>query len=649
MKSRSSWTAAAKTSIGLACCQKKKTIFAAVIFHLVATLISSPAWAEQTPAPTVLIINQSDTIRPWPNAIVTAIRSALLDRAGNNASLYIENLYLYDFNGETYQNSLHDFFQQKYRDKHIAVLVAIGSSALPIALHLRESLWPAASLIFAAVDERSAKQNFPGRVTGITMHMSLADMIKATQLLLPRTRRIAIVGDPFPKQLYYTNFPEEIASLRQQFEFIDLTGLPLDEVRQRVARLPDDTVIFYTGINSVRNVSYAGAEILPLITEVANRPVIVNVDPYLGSGAVGGYLLSPTLIGQVTGETILRVLAGESASNIPIREGPVPRPTFDWRQLERWNISPTRLPLDSDLRFRAPTPWELYQWEIVAGGVILILQAALITGLILERQRRLRAEKESRTRFLEVIHLNRTATAGAFSASIAHELKQPLGAILANAETGKILLSRPSPDLAELTELIADIRRDNQRATDIIDHLRGLLAKRGEVELQAVDVDDAVEAAIHVLQHQAAELDILLSKELARPSILVRADPVHVQQVVLNLALNGMEAMADTPPSRRRLEFRTALNGGSEVEISVSDRGTGIEEARLRSIFDGFYTTKQHGTGLGLAISRSIVETYGGRIWAENREEGGATIRFTLPLAQGSERLPPDHLHGDVA
>jgi len=609
---------------------------------LVAVLISASLvcvtlsqGSAQTPPQSVLVINQSDTVRPWPNAIVSAIRSVLLAHAAAPTPVYIENLDLYHFGGEAYQGSLHDFLQQKYRDKPITVLVVIGPAAVPIALRLRESLWPTASLIFTAVDEATAAQSFPARVTGLTMRMSLADMVRATRLLLPATREIAIVGDPFSKQLYYTTFAQEMDAFQQEFRFTDLTGLPLDELRRRVAKLPDHAVIFYTGINTVQNASYAGAEVLPLITEVANRPVIVNVETYIGSGAVGGYLLSPTLIGEATGRIVLRVVAGESASSIPIAGGPTSKPTFDWRQLERWDISANRLPLDSDVRFREPTLWEQYQWEIVAGVAILLLQGALITGLTLERHRRQRVEKESRGRLLQVIHLNRTATAGAFSASIAHDLRQPLGAILANAEAGDMLLSQPSPDLAQLKEILDDIRRDDRRASDIIDHLRGLLKKGSEAKLQTFDINGAVDAAIHVLEHQAAEQGIALEKVQARSSVLVKADPVHVQQVLVNLALNGMEAMSNTAPNRKRLEFRVTVDGVSDVEVSVADGGTGIDETRLSRIFDGFYTTKEQGSGLGLAISRTIIESYGGRIWAENRAEGGATMRFTLPLAGG--------------
>jgi signal transduction histidine kinase len=182
-------------------------------------------------------------------------------------------------------------------------------------------------------------------------------------------------------------------------------------------------------------------------------------------------------------------------------------------------------------------------------------------------------------------------------------------------------------------DILADIRRDDQRAGDIIRHLRGLL-KRGEIELQKFDLNDAIDDAIQILEPEAMKRGVVLSAVPGQGACPVRADQVHLQQVLLNLASNGMDAMADCAPGKRRLEIRTALNGGSEVEVSVADSGSGIPKDKLNDIFETFYTTKQQGTGLGLSIARTLVETYGGRIWAENRTGGGAVFRFTLPLAQ---------------
>ena len=245
------------------------------------------------------------------------------------------------------------------------------------------------------------------------------------------------------------------------------------------------------------------------------------------------------------------------------------------------------------------------------------------------------AEAEQRRRLLEIAHLNRVAEATALSASIAHELNQPLAAILSNAEAAELCLERDPPNLDLVKEILADIRRDDQRAANVISHMRGLLRKN-EVKWQKTDVNDVVRVVREIAGRQAIDLGVTLSTDQEQRTLPVLADPVHLQQVVLNLALNGFDAMLNRAPGERRMVLRTARVGESTVEVSVLDSGTGIPTDKLECIFEPFFTTKGHGTGLGLSVARSIIETYGGRIWAENQSGGGAVVRFNLPLARPS-------------
>ena len=202
------------------------------------------------------------------------------------------------------------------------------------------------------------------------------------------------------------------------------------------------------------------------------------------------------------------------------------------------------------------------------------------------------------------------------------------------AETAQILLSEKAVNVTLLKEIIADIRRDDQRASDIIKNLRGLLKQKSENDLQTFNLNDAVNVAIQILEPEASKRNIALDSVNARTSFPVRAEPVQLQQVILNLVANGMDAVSDCPTSRRRLMIQAIPGGHSDVEVMVSDWGPGIPKEALKRIFETFYTTKSTGTGLGLSIARTIVENYGGKIWAENREGGGAVFRFTMPLAR---------------
>ena len=513
----------------------------------------------------------------------------------------------------------------------MGLLVAQGSSALEFVMRSRAELWPAVPVIFAAVDEETAARlNLPSDMTGTIYQLPFPNMVTAAEALVPNLKRIALVGDPWERQAFRRHYQGEIRAFVAQFEFIDLIGLPMTEIRKRVAVLPDDTAIVYTGLMDEGAGPHEG---LAAFATVANRPIVIDAETSIGYGGTGGFVATPVPIAQATARIALRILDGEAPSKIPVVRGDFTRPVFDWHQLQRFGISESRLPAGSEIRFRPPDLWDQYRWEALGVLAIVLLQAAMITWLLFERRRRHIAQLESRRHLLEVIHLNRTATAGALSASVAHELNQPLGAILSNTEAAETLLTMNPPDIGQLKDILADVRRDDQRASDIIRHLRGLL-KKGEIELQRFDLRDAISDAIHILEPEAMKRGVLLSAGQGQETCTVRADQVHLQQVLLNLATNGMDAMSDCAPDRRRLEFRAALRGVSEVEVSVTDTGTGIPKDKLNGIFDTFYTTKRQGTGLGLSIARTLVETYGGRIWAENRTDGGAVFRFTLPLAE---------------
>ena len=231
----------------------------------------------------------------------------------------------------------------------------------------------------------------------------------------------------------------------------------------------------------------------------------------------------------------------------------------------------------------------------------------------------------------ELAHVNRQATAGELSSSIAHELNQPLGSILANAETAELMLKSESPDLDEIREILADIKRDDQRAGEVIRRLRGYLT-RTPFETKDVDLNRIMGEVFEFLSVQASARNVALYLQTAPGELRIKGDPVQLQQVILNLVVNSMDAMAAIPYGRTVIG-RTELNGGSTVEISISDSGPGIPPDKLVHVFDPFFTTKDQGMGIGLSIARTIILAHKGRIWAENQTGGGAAFHFTLPLA----------------
>ena len=240
---------------------------------------------------------------------------------------------------------------------------------------------------------------------------------------------------------------------------------------------PHSAIFFQQMMVDGAGAVYGDKEPLRNISEVANAPIFTFDESFFDGGVVGGPMTQPTEGARRTAEVAVRMLGGENASGIKVAPVAFSTPKYDWRQLQRWNISEDRLPPGSEVLFREQTPWEKYFWPIALITTALLLQAGLIAVLLHERHRRQRAEVQSRQRMAELAHVNRFSTAGELAASIAHEVNQPLAAILSNAEAAAIMLKSTNPELAELREVVGDILHHDQRAAEVIKRMRSLLKK----------------------------------------------------------------------------------------------------------------------------------------------------------------------------
>jgi signal transduction histidine kinase len=609
-----------------------------LLLIVLALMTGGVVTATAKPLPrSVLLITQSSPSSGGAIAMFAAFGSDPNVNSTSRIAVYTEHLDLNRFPSPQYRQLTRSYFRDKYRETPIGVVVVDGPVGLDLVLSWRDEMWSEVPVVFSGVDEVSVAQlNLPPNVTGFVAHQTFRGMVDAARVLVPGLKRVALVGDPPERDAYRRNYRQEIAALAAEIEFIDLTGLAVTEVKERVAVLPNDAVVFYFAIFvDGAGVVHTPQSALLDISGVTSRPIIIDVESQLGYGAVGGFVFSLASAAREAVRLAVRILDGENASQIPVAKIDLNRPIFDGRELKRWNISEDRLPPGSEIRFREFSIWEQYRWQMTSIFAALLVQAAMISWLLLERRGRHSAELESHARLQTVIHLDRVAAVGAMSASIAHELNQPLGAILANAETAELLLGTTPVDHDQLKVILADIRQSDRRAADIIAHMRGLLKKQSETDLQGFDLNEAIQEALHMLDPEARKRGVLVSTYQTHDALPVRADQVHLEQVILNLATNAMDAMQGCAPGTRKLMLQTALVGDSEVEVSLSDSGTGIPKDKLDDIFETFYTTKKKGIGLGLSIVRTIVEASGGKIWAENRLGGGAVFRFTLPLSKG--------------
>jgi len=526
------------------------------------------------------------------------------------------------------------YLKALYTERDLDLIIAIGAPAARFIQKHRAELFPATPMLLAAVEVRRVEQTM----------LSMEDTVVATRVdhtavfknilrLLPDTKQIAmVIGNSPGERLWIDDVQRELSPLlgdEVQLRFYN--ELPFDKLLVELSNLPPDSAIFFQqlmvdGAGAV----FADKDPLRAIVRVANAPIFALDKSFFVDGVVGGPMSSPADGGRLVASVAVRILEGERASDIRLLPIEFSTPEYDWRQLQRWNISESRLPPQSRVLFREQTAWERYSWQISLVALALLLQAAFIAILLRERQRRHLAEVKAQQRMSELARVTRFSTAGELSALIAHEINQPLGAILSNAEAAQIILKSPNPDIPMLSEIVDEILHNDERAAEVIRRMRSLL-KKAPFELRHFDLNDLAQEAIDFLSPLARGREVELVSAIAPARLPVLGDRVQLQQVILNLVMNAIDAMKNS--ESRTIEIRTQ-RVGDFAELTVSDSGPGLPEGKLKDIFEPFFTTKPEGMGMGLSIARTIVEAHNGQIRATNKDGGGATFLLKLPLVR---------------
>jgi signal transduction histidine kinase len=529
-----------------------------------------------------------------------------------------------------------EYLRALFSKHQLDLVITIGAPAVNFFQQHRSQLFPSVPAVHTGLEQRRVPiSTLTANDTVVAVSIDLTRAVRSMLELLPKTSSVAVVIGNSPIEKYWLGqMREAIQPFENRVAFTWLNEHSFEEMLQRTAALPPQSAIFFVLLSvDAAGVAHEESKAMTRLHAVANAPMFTHSDAFFGQGIVGGPLTTVADVGQQAARVAVRILGGERPVDIKTPPLEFGTPKFDWREIQRWNISESRLPAGSEVHFRTPGLWEQYRPQVTAGVAALLLQAAIISWLLVERRRRHFAQAEANNRRREVVRLNRVTTANVLSSSIAHELNQPLGAILSNTEAAQILLKANPPDLGQIGEILSDIVRDEQRASEIIAGLRNLLNNRTETDLRTFELNDTVRDVVKIIAPEIEKRGIVLRTLLASQALPVRCDPIHLQQVMINLVMNGMDAM-DGEPGPHNLTVRTGQHAESDfIEVRISDSGKGIPESNLASIFDAFVTTKPQGTGLGLPIARTILESYGGDIWAENRQRGAA-FSFRLPLAK---------------
>ena len=723
---------------------------------LSAALLAFAALADAaTPSDGVLIIHSNQRVTPAAMVIENTLRTEVPDALQRHVDFFSEYLDIEWASTAQYAAAQAEFLRQKYAGRNIRVIVASAPQALQFATTFRNRMLPGVPIVHVAMaKDQLERMSLPADVVGKTVDLDPTATLELALRLQPYARRLVIVlGAAERDRIWEQRLREAVDRLEMHPEVEYLVGLPTADVLRRLAALTKDTIVYTPGyfVDGAGHVA-TPRQSLELIGPASAAPVYGPLDTFLGTGIVGGYMAPYEDQARQAGAVLVRLLNGTPPAAIP-SSSITNVAVVDSRAMRRFGIDERLLPVGAVVRFREPTAWDTYWREISIGIAIFVLQAGLISALLIERRSRHRiataledsqkqmnlaaraarlsmwiwevarenvratprlrkpaverpipfadvlasahvADRDELVRAVEeslatgeeidveyrvvapdgavrwvaargradkshgarltgvalditarkaaelqaeidrsaLTHMTRVSMMGQLSASIAHQLNQPLAAILGNAETARKMLGRENIDLVELREICDDIVTEDNRAADVIRRL-GALYKRGEMKLEPLDLNDLVRETLDLVRTELMTRHVIPVTDLASSLPAVDGGRVQLQQVLLNLILNAADAMDGIDATERKLTVRTQLNGGN-IRLCVVDRGTGIAPDNIESVFDAFWSTKAGGLGIGLAICQSILTAHGGTLTVTNNPDGGATFCASWPIYQ---------------
>jgi signal transduction histidine kinase len=630
-------------------------------FVLFLCVLPPNATAQRAGHPTrVLVLYQQQAETQPMLEFTQQLRLTITKELGSPVEFYQEALDFDRFAGREQSSPLVDYFNDKYRRFGIDIVVPVGGRALRFAVDQLGRVLPNVPIVFALcaapqTDPAAQPENVTGRLDSASRFGPTLWMARRLQ---PDAQRIVVVGGAGRADSATVSAAvSAAATLRDSLELTVLQGLSLDVLLARLRQIPRRSIVIFANYRyDARGQAFEPLDIVGSIARAASAPMYTQLGSYVDEGVVGGSVLRFDDEGLRTGRLVIRVLRRRAGERMPPVEPIAKSFVADWRQLRRWGLSEKRLPPGTEVVFREPTLWQRHRTVVLVTLGVIIAELLLTGSLLAERRQRKRAQavaEEQQRRADEtrrhVAHMGRVALVGELAATMSHELRQPLAAIRANAETGARLLTRRTGQFGEderglCEEIFSEIVADDLLASDIITRVRALVRKE-ELPQQPVDLNEVCRTSERLVHHDALTrgIDIILSLD---PRILpVTGDPIQLQQVVLNLMLNALDACVVS--MHPRIVVGTVARG-DEVEVSVRDNGPGLPEDVRPHLFESFFTTKSQGLGLGLVIVQSIVERHHGQVRAENGEQGGAIFRVVLPAThspgRGQSKERPEHI-----
>ena len=620
-----------------------KTVRTTMLLICATLLLPATAlFAQEKPAPKRVVVlywydkNFIGHVR-WDQGFQSALQSA----PEGSIEYYPEYLEANRFPEENQSQILRDYLEQKYANRPIDVVVAQSEVSLNFLVKYKDDLFPNVPIIFySATRPKPETLALRANVTGVIVFGGFKKTVESALKIHPETERLFVISGSLEHDKRFENTAQnELNSFEGRLRITYLTDLPPAQLRARTSDLPQRSLILYVWQQALdeQGKVMESVDVLSSIYQTSSVPIYGMSSPLVGRGLVGGYVYTPEAGAARVAEMVRQIAAGQSAANIPI-ESVHTIPMYDWRQLQRWQISEDQLPPGSIVQFKEPTLWQQYKWRIVGVLALLLLETALIAVLLFERRRRrlakealdrLNAELETRIEARTAALNAKSRELEAFAYSVAHDLKAPLRGIDGYS---RILLEdyfeKLDPSGRHFLQTIQTSADEmNQLIDDLLTYSR---LERREVKADRLELGPIVDALVDEKRRDTTTRAIDFVVDVNGATVL--ADANSLSQSLRNYLDNAIKFTSKT--DHPRIEVGSKETDGGWL-LWVRDNGIGFDMKYHDRIFDIFQrlnvADEYPGTGIGLAIVRKAMERMGGRAWAESKPGEGATFYLEIP------------------
>jgi signal transduction histidine kinase len=610
-----------------------------IIVFLLITFSSEILAQEKKVKTCVMFFSFSASMGAYQN-MLDGFNESFIQPLSSPVSIVTEYLDLGRTNNEAYGRSIVEMYNEKYKEDGVDLIIAVGPGILPFLKKAGLKILKNSPLILVDIyTSQIDSVNNAAQVNEVPIYLKytyFSNSFNTIFKLFPDRRNIYCVNGDGGLDKYYKSI---LQNIRESFngtrKFIDITGISIDSTLRKIAVLPKESLVVLVSYNEdINGLPFTTPEVANLISKISKVPVfILGGDSFPKDGrAIGGFVINYINVGREFGNAANQIIRGTNPESIKVNLNSFYQYIFDWRELKRWDLLDSKaIPEQSTFLYQHHSLFSEYKWYILGIMVFMISQTLIIFYLVKAHriQKKVKLQiVENQNLFNKIAREDRLSKMTVLTASLSHELYQPLTAILYFAQAGMRFLDSDELDRDQAKEIFKSIIEDDKRASGIISGIRSLM-KLEIREKEKVMINSIVSETLEIMRNEMFSHGIKIITNLEITPIFVFADKIQLQQVLLNFLRNSINVLGNSGSDDKRIEVSTNLVKDSVI-VSVRDSGPGIDKNILEKIFKPFVTTSRTGFGIGLAVSRSIIENHKGEIRAENIPGGGAEFSFRL-------------------